>query len=152
MLINVSSYKPKYFVPSERVFSVLKQYMLVDGFNIVPDLRESTYTYFLDSISGKKYRDLFTCFASLPLGLNHPKMLDASFLEYLKFTAINKPSNSDIYTEEMATFVNTFFRVAVPNDFLYVFLIEGGALAVENALKVAFDWKVKKKSSKRNKR
>lgn len=148
MLINVSSYKPKYFVPSERVFSVLKQYMLVDGFNIVPDLRESTYTYFLDSISGKKYRDLFTCFASLPLGLNHPKMLDASFLEYLKFTAINKPSNSDIYTEEMATFVNTFFRVAVPNDFLYVFLIEGGALAVENALKVAFDWKVKKNLQK----
>lgn len=148
MFINVSSYKPKYFVSFEQVFDSLKQHMLVDGFNIVPDLHKSTHSYFLDLMSGKKYRDLFTCFASLPLGLNHPKMLDASFLEYLKFTAINKPSNSDIYTEEMATFVNTFFKVAVPDGFLYVFLIEGGALAVENALKVAFDWKARKNLQK----
>lgn len=148
MFINVSSYRPKYFVSFERVLDSLKQHMLVDGFNIVPDLHESTYSYFLDLVSGKKYRDLFTCFASLPLGLNHPKMLDASFLEYLKFAAINKPSNSDIYTEEMATFINTLFKVAVPDNFKYVFLIEGGALAVENALKVAFDWKVRKNLQK----
>ncbi len=148
MFINVSSYKPKYFVSYERVLNSLKQHMLVDGFNIVPDLRESTHSYFVDLVSGKKYRDLFTCFASLPLGLNHPKMFDASFLEYLKFVAINKPSNSDIYTEEMATFVNTFFKVAVPDGFIYVFLIEGGALAVENALKVAFDWKTRKNIQK----
>ncbi len=148
MFINVSSYKPKYFVPLEQVLDSLRQRMLVDGFSIVPNLFESTPEYFIDSISGKKYRDLFTCFASLPLGLNHPKMRDTLFLEYLKFVSINKPSNSDIYTEEMATFVNTLFRVAVHGNFPYVFLIEGGALAVENALKVAFDWKVRKNFQK----
>ncbi len=138
------SYKQKYFVESTNVLSTLKAHMLIDGYNFVTDLTESTPSFFVDKISGKKYLDLFTCFASLPLGLNHPKMLEEDFLEYLKFVAINKPSNSDIYTEEMATFVKTFFKTAVPKHFKYVFFIEGGALAVENALKAAFDWKVRK--------
>ncbi|MFN3269396.1 MAG: L-lysine 6-transaminase [Candidatus Kapaibacteriota bacterium] len=138
------TYKPKYFVESTNVLDSLRQHMLVDGFEIVVDLFESNPTYFVDKAKGTKYQDLFTCFASLPLGLNHPKMLDKDFLEYLKYVAINKPSNSDIYTEEMATFVNTLFKVAVPKYFQYAFFIEGGALAVENALKAAFDWKVRK--------
>ncbi len=138
----------KYKVEKENVLASLKEHMLVDGFPIVLDLYNSTPRYFVDSTNGTLYNDLFTCFASLPLGLNHPKMLDESFLEYLKFVAINKPSNSDIYTEEMATFVNTFFKIAVPKDFKYAFFIEGGALAVENALKTAFDWKIRKNLSK----
>jgi L-lysine 6-transaminase len=138
------NYKPRYFVESSNVLDELKKQMLVDGFPIVVDLFESNPSYFVDKASGKKYLDLFTCFASLPLGLNHPKMMDEGFLEYLKYVAINKPSNSDIYTEEMATFVNTFFKIAVPEYFKYAFFIEGGALAVENALKTAFDWKVRK--------
>ena len=44
----------------------------------------------------------------------------------------------------MASFVKTFFKVAVPSYFKYSFFICGGALAVENALKTAFDWKVRK--------
>jgi L-lysine 6-transaminase len=56
---------------------------------------------------------------------------------------LNKPSNSDVYTPELATFVKTFFEIAVPAHFKYGFFIEGGALAVENALKVAFDYKIR---------
>jgi L-lysine 6-transaminase len=48
----------------------------------------------------------------------------------------------------MASFVKTFFAIAVPDYFIHSFYIEGGALAIENALKVAFDWKVKKNFSK----
>ncbi|MCX7908459.1 MAG: L-lysine 6-transaminase [Ignavibacteria bacterium] len=144
------NYKPKYFVESSSVLNSLKEHLLVDGYQIVVDLIESNPSYFIDKLTGEKYLDLFTCFASLPLGLNHPKMLDKDFLEYLKYVAINKPSNSDIYTEEMATFVNTFFKIAVPNYFKYAFFIEGGALAVENALKAAFDWKVRKNFMKGN--
>jgi len=139
MFVKVSSYVPKYFVEGSKVLETLKKHMLVDGFPLVVDLYESNPSFFVDKVTGENYRDLFTCFASLPLGLNHPKMLDDSFLEYLKYAAVNKPSNSDIYTEEMATFVNTFFKVAVPEHFQYAFFIEGGALAVENALKAAFD-------------
>ena len=148
MFVKVSSYVPKYFVEGPKVLETLKKHMLVDGFPLVVDLYESNPSFFVDKVTGENYRDLFTCFASLPLGLNHPKMLDDPFLEYLKYAAVNKPSNSDIYTEEMATFVNTFFKVAVPEHFQYAFFIEGGALAVENALKAAFDWKVRKNFQK----
>lgn len=144
MLNTYLQYKPKYFVDASNVLSALKEHLLVDGFEFVLDLLESKPFYFVSKDKGETYLDLFTCFASLPLGLNHPKMLQEDFLEHLKYTAINKPSNSDIYTEEMATFVNTLFKVAVPKYFKYVFFIEGGALAVENALKTAFDWKVRK--------
>ena len=44
----------------------------------------------------------------------------------------------------MAEFVDTFGRVAQPDYLPYAFFIEGGGLAVENSLKVAFDWKVRK--------
>lgn len=57
---------------------------------------------------------------------------------------MNKPSNSDIYTVQMGKFVETLSRVAVPDYFKHLFFIEGGALAVENGLKTAFDWKVRK--------
>lgn len=144
MLNTYLQYKPKYFVDASNVLSALNEHLLVDGFEFVLDLLESKPFYFVSKDKGETYLDLFTCFASLPLGLNHPKMLQEDFLEHLKYTAINKPSNSDIYTEEMATFVNTLFKVAVPKYFKYVFFIEGGALAVENALKTAFDWKVRK--------
>lgn len=147
-MVRTINYVPKYFVKSAKVLETLKEYILVDGFPIVVDLYESTPSFFVDKVTKQNYRDLFTCFASLPLGLNHPKMHEESFLEYLKYVAVNKPSNSDIYTEEMATFVNTFFKVAVPNHFKYAFFIEGGALAVENALKAAFDWKVRKNFQK----
>ncbi|MCX7879928.1 MAG: L-lysine 6-transaminase [Ignavibacteria bacterium] len=143
-----SKYVPKYFVEKENVIETIRNHILIDGYNLVADLQESTPSYFVDKITGKKYRDFFTCFASLPLGLNHPKMLEPEFVEFLKMVSINKPSNSDIYSEVFATFVNTFFSLAVPNTFKYAFLIEGGAPAVENALKVAFDWKVQKNFSK----
>jgi len=44
----------------------------------------------------------------------------------------------------MADFVETFAKVAKPDYMKYLFFISGGALAVENGLKVAFDWKVRK--------
>jgi L-lysine 6-transaminase len=44
----------------------------------------------------------------------------------------------------MAEFVETFARIAKPDYMKYLFFIAGGALAVENGLKVAFDWKVRK--------
>jgi L-lysine 6-transaminase len=44
----------------------------------------------------------------------------------------------------MAEFVETMGRVAQPDYLPYSFFVSGGALAVENALKTAFDWKVRK--------
>ncbi len=62
--------------------------------------------------------------------------------------AVNKPANSDLYTVEMAEFVETFGTLAAPPELPNLFFISGGALAVENALKTAFDWKVRKNIAK----
>lgn len=127
------------------VHSTLKRHLLTDGFDMVLDLEKSKGLYLIDSKTGNKYLDFFTFFASNPLGMNHPQLADnPDFVARIGKAAINKPSNSDVYTEEMAEFVDTFSRVGIPDYMPYAFFVSGGALAVENALKVAFDWKVQK--------
>jgi L-lysine 6-transaminase len=128
----------------DNVHDILRKYMLVDGFDLVLDLKNSTADKIVDARTGEAYLDFFTFFASSPIGLNHPGMLKKEVTDQLMTAVINKPSNSDIYTVEMADFVNTFARVAKPDYMKYLFFIAGGALAVENGLKVAFDWKVRK--------
>jgi L-lysine 6-transaminase len=81
-------------------------------------------------------------FASMAVGFNHPGIL--AIRDRLGRIAVNKPANSDAYSEPMAEFVETFARHAMPAYLPHVFFIDGGALAVENGLKAAFDWKVKK--------
>jgi len=128
---------------------ILNKHILADGYEIVLDLKKSKGAFLHDSTTGKDYLDFFTFFASNPLGMNHDRLAgDADFVQKLGQVAINKPSNSDVYTEEMAHFVDTFSRVGIPDYMPYTFFVSGGALAVENALKVAFDWKVQKNFEK----
>src|SRR5688572_5550350 len=103
------------------------------------DKEGSKGPYIRDALTGNEYLDFFSFFASWPIAHNHPKMQEEKFLESLGRVALQNPSNSDIYTVEMAQFVATFERVAMPPDFKHLFLVSGGSLAVENALKTAFD-------------
>jgi L-lysine 6-transaminase len=136
-------------IQPKNVRSTLQKHILADGYEMVLDLKKSKGAYLHDSASGKDYLDFFTFFASNPLGMNHDKLAgDPEFVAKLGQVAINKPSNSDVYTEEMAHFVETFSRVGIPDYMPYAFFVSGGALAVENALKVAFDWKVQKNFKK----
>ncbi|MGH8965516.1 MAG: L-lysine 6-transaminase, partial [Actinomycetes bacterium] len=123
--------------------------MLVDGFDLVLDLERSHGSTLVDARDGREWTDLFTFFASNPLGMNHPALFrDPVFREELTRAAINKPSNSDVYTVELAQFVATFARVLGDPDLPHLFFVDGGALAVENALKVAFDWKSRHNESR----
>ncbi len=126
------------------VHKIISKNMLADGYSILFDLEKSHGTYFVDQITGREYLDFFTFFASNAVGYNHPKLKDPAFLEKLTLSAIHKPSNSDIYTILMAEFVEKFKQVVMPASMPHLFLVSGGALAVENALKTAFDWKVRK--------
>ena len=135
-------------VAPDRVHDTIAAHMLADGFDVVLDLDRSSGTYLYDSRSGRKYLDFFTCFASSPIGFNHPKMREPDFVAKLGNVAVNKPSNSDLYTVEMAEFVEAFGRLAAPAELPHLFFISGGALAVENALKTAFDWKIRKNIEK----
>src|SRR5215212_4183226 len=130
--------------PAE-VHNVLSRHMLADGYDFVMDLRKSRGSWVFDSRKGRKVLDFFTNFASCPIGYNHPRIDTSEFRERIADAAVNKPANSDIYTTFMAEFVETFARLAVPPTLnKHMFFIEGGALGIENAIKSAIDWKIRK--------
>ncbi len=126
---------------------LLSRYLQNDAYDLTLDLRKSKGLWLYDSQHNRKILDLFGFFATSPLGMNHPKMFDKDFLDEMKFASLNKITNSDIWTVEMAGFVEQLSKIA-PRYMTHFFFIEGGALAVENALKAAFDWKVRKNFAK----
>ena len=124
------------------VHDTLRRHMLVDGYDLVLDLEASVGSRLVDARDGTSYLDLFTFFASHALGMNHPGLTqDEEFRAELLTVAMNKPSNSDVYSVPMARFVETFARVVGDPALPHLFFVEGGGLAVENAIKIAFDWK-----------
>src|SRR6201987_942427 len=129
-------------VTADRVHDVLGQHVLADGFRLVYDTRASRGYWMVDAQSGEKYLHLYTFFASAPL-VSNPRGLadDPDFMAVLAEVAANKPANPDMYTTHYAQFVETFARVLGDPALPHLFFVEGGALAVENALKTAFDWK-----------
>ena len=125
------------------VHATLARHMLADGYDLVLDLEKSQGRRLHDSRSGRDYLDLFSFFATLPIGFNHPKMKDPEFLAKLTRAALVNPTNSDIYSTEFAEFVEVFGRVAMRPHLPHAFFVAGGALGVENACKAAMDWKVR---------
>ncbi len=131
------------------VREVLSRSILADGLDFVLDVDRSSGSYLVDARTGERFLDMFTFFASSALGMNHPAVAgDADFRAELAAAAVNKPSNSDVYSVPMAQFVDTFRRVLGDPALPHLFFVDGGALAVENALKVAFDWKSRFNESK----
>ncbi|WP_131746660.1 L-lysine 6-transaminase [Frankia sp. Cppng1_Ct_nod] len=135
----VPTYTP---VPPHDVLEVLGRHVLTDGFDLVLDLERSRGSWLVDARDGRRYLDLYSFFASAPLGINPPELVgDPDFLAELTTAAVNKPANPDIATAAYAGFVEIFARVLGDPQLPHLFFVEGGALAVENALKCAFDWK-----------
>src|SRR4051812_16402978 len=122
----------------------LEEHILMDGFRIVFDLEKSRGSYIFDAAHGKQLIDFYGFFGSVPVGFNHPYFNQPEVQEELLCAAKTKIANSDVYSEQYAEFVETLTRVAgYPPLNRYLF-IEGGALAIENCLKAAMDWKVRK--------
>ncbi|MGW9169986.1 L-lysine 6-transaminase [Streptomyces decoyicus] len=129
----------------EDVHRLLGRHVLADGFDFVLDLEASRGSWLVDALTGHQYLDLFSFFASLPLGANPPVLTeDPDTMAALRSASINKTANPDTYTAAYARFVTTFARVLGDPALPHLFFIDGGALAVENALKAAFDWKAQR--------
>ena len=131
-------------IGADQVHGLLGRHMMADGLDVVVDFERSQGSRLYDAKSDRFFVDFFSFYATNPVGFNHPRMVHREVVEELGRAAIHKPSNSDVYSREMAEFVNTFSRLAKPDFMRYMFFIDGGALAVENALKAAFDWKARK--------
>jgi len=130
------------------VHATLARHLLADGLDLVFDFERSHGSWLRDAKSGRELLDFMSFFGSNPLGYNHPGMKEPSFLHVLHRVAQLKPSLPDVFSVEYATFVETFARLAKPSYLPHAFFVEGGALGVENALKTAFDWKVRRNRSR----
>lgn len=131
-------------VPPAEVTDALEKHLLVDGFKLIFDLEQSQGSHFVDAATGRTYIDLYGFYASQPIGFNHPHFKRPEVEADLLAAAKIKVANADVYTVQLADFVETFARVVGLPPLERYFFIEGGALAVENALKAAMDWKVRK--------
>lgn len=131
------------------VKEVLGKHILADGYDFVMDFEKSHGVWIVDKFTGTTYLDMFSMFASASVGYNHPYILKHQ--EWLGKHATYKPTLSDVYFKEYADFMEVMERVAIPKELSYCFFIEGGGLAVENALKAAFDWKTRKNWQKGSK-
>ena len=129
-------------IDSKNVRATLGKHILADGYEPVMDMKKSHGSWLVDERDGSEYLDMFSMFASGAVGYNHPDILAGK--DRLAAAALYKPTLSDIYNVQYAEFVEVFSNTAIPEYLPHTFFIEGGALGVENALKVAFDWKVRK--------
>jgi L-lysine 6-transaminase len=129
------------------VVAELQKHVLIDGFRLVLDLQRSRGARLVEAVTGREFLDLYGFYGSLPVGFNHPYFDRPEVQQDLRVAMPVKVANSDVYSTQYATFVKTFHRVLGLSPLERYFFIEGGALAVENALKAAMDWKVRKNLS-----
>jgi L-lysine 6-transaminase len=137
---------PSHPETTNNVKKILSRHMLADGFDFVMDFEKSHGSYIYDSFTETEYLDMFSMFGSASIGYNHPYLVENS--AWLGKLAVNKPTLADVYSQEFADFMETFEKVLIPKELQYCFFISGGALAVENAMKAAFDWKTRKNFQK----
>ncbi|MBT8401141.1 MAG: L-lysine 6-transaminase, partial [Rhodothermia bacterium] len=86
-------------VTADGVRSVLSRHMLTDGLKMVLDMEKSRGVHLYDAADGSSFIDFFGFFASNALGMNHPALVeDEDFIKRLTEAALNKVTNSDVYT------------------------------------------------------
>jgi len=130
----------------DEVHSSLSRNILADGYELVVDLDRSHGCRIHDSRRDREVLDLFSCFATMPIGWNHPRLVEQE--ARLGRIAVNNITNSDLYSVEMAEAIDTIARLSRPDYLPHMFFIAGGALGVENCLKAAMDWKQQDRTRK----
>lgn len=124
----------------KHVHQIIKKHTIGDGLDIVVNTYKSQGSWIHDDLNNRKLLDCYSCFASMPIGWNHPRLIEQT--ERLGQAALHKITNSDMYCEDYASFLDEF--ASNVQDFKHFFFIDGGTLAVENAIKAAFDYKMRK--------
>jgi L-lysine 6-transaminase len=135
---------PQYPVAPADVHATLSRHLLALGHSFVLDLEKSSGPFVRDAKSDREFLDFASFYASNPLGFAAPALTEPELQERLLRAATVKVANPDFYTTYFAEFVETLSRTAAPATHPHYFFVEGGSLAVENAMKVAFDWKVRR--------
>ncbi len=133
--------------PPTEVHDTLARHMLADGYDMVLDLEKSQGRRLWDArAAAAEYLDMFSFFATLPLGLNHPKLKDPEFLarSCTRAALVEPDQLRHLHDRDGRVRRRRSAASAMPAYLPHVFFVAGGALGVENALKAAIDWKVRR--------
>src|SRR5258707_13630999 len=92
------------------VIAELEKHVLVDGFKLVIDLEKSRGSRLVDAPTGRELVDLYSFYASMPVGYNHPHFsrpeVEADFLWAAKI----KEASADVYSVQYQPSGDTFAR------------------------------------------
>src|SRR5256885_1845688 len=100
--------RPQHSVPPQEVIAELERHILIDGFKLVFDLEKSRGSRFVDAATGRELIDLYSFYASQPIGFNHPYFDQSDVKGDLLAGAKIKVANADVYTTQYGTFGKTF--------------------------------------------
>jgi L-lysine 6-transaminase len=128
-----------------RVVERLQKHILADGERVIVDLERSQGSILVEAETGQELVDFHGFIASLPIGYNHPSLHeDGAYQAKLQKASQYRVAIPDIYHEYYADFVEAFAST-LPEDFQrHLFFIDGGSVAVENAMKTAMDYKLRR--------
>ena len=120
--------RPEDAVAPGEVIKELEKHILVDGFKLVVDLDKSRGSLLVDARTGREFVDLYSFFASMPVGFNHPYFSRPEVEADLLAAARVKVASADVYSVAYATFIpRRFARVMGIPALSRYFFIEGGA-------------------------
>src|SRR5512144_2676824 len=112
LFFETKSFSPEdHVIQPQDVKKTVSRHLLAEGFDIIFDEDRSRGSWLVDKRNGDRYLDFFSMYASMAVGYNHRRMVEAR--DELGRLAVNKPTNSDVYTTALAEFVETFSRIGI---------------------------------------
>ncbi|ORY31968.1 4-aminobutyrate transaminase [Naematelia encephala] len=104
---------------------------------LVCDYTKSKGNYLVD-VDGNTYLDLYAQIASIPIGYNHPRLLELAKSDLYGTLAMNRPSLGVFPPAEWKELVEDAFLSVAPTGMDQVFTAMCGSCANETAFKAAF--------------
>ncbi len=108
------------------------------------DARRSVGNYAVD-VDGNVMLDVYGHIACVPLGYNHPALVEAFRSERFAWLAGWRPALGVAPPPEWVSLVEGPLMRCAPEGLTQVMTVATGAEAVENALKAAFAWKARRR-------
>jgi 4-aminobutyrate aminotransferase len=119
---------------AQMIVEKTKKYCLETTF-AYPLVIKSGKGCWIEDVDGKKYLDFNANVCTNPLGYSHPAIIKV--LEKYSTIGAYKIAGQDFYTEEQAQLAEKLIKISPPN-LEKVFLVNSGAEAVENAIKLCY--------------
>eukprot|EP00920_Eleutheroschizon_duboscqi_P023596 GHVT01058790.1.p1 GENE.GHVT01058790.1~~GHVT01058790.1.p1 ORF type:complete len:481 (-),score=35.53 GHVT01058790.1:4405-5847(-) len=101
------------------------------------DLEKSLGNYMVNA-DGKRFLDLYGHIASMPIGYNHPALLDLAGTSAFKSLVMHRTALGLIPPMEFATLVQDVLLKVAPPGLNHVITMACGSCANENSMKAAF--------------